>query len=153
MQKVDGNHNAVAGSYTATLTITAKTNTGVTFADDTVVYDGAEHSLYVGGDASGIVGVSYEYVLDGVKVSDKGAVNAGEYTVTARFETAEGYTAIADKQAKLTITKAMLTVTAKNGAVEYGAEARADGYGYTVTGLALADDAAAVLGAVAYSYD
>lgn len=150
---VDGNHNAVAGSYTATLTITAKTNTGVTFVDDTVVYDGAEHSLYVGGDASGIVGVSYEYVLDGVKVSDKGAVNAGEYTVTARFETAEGYTPIADKRAKLTITKATLTVTAKNGAVEYGAAASADGYGYTVTGLALADDADAVLGAVVYSYN
>ena len=146
---VDGNHNAVVNTYTATLTITAKTNADITLENGRAVYNGAEHSLYASGDMTGVTKVTYTY--NGASVS--GVTEAGTYTVVAHFEVAANYTPIADKNATLTIEKARLTVTASNGATVYGSAASETGYGYTVTGLAVTDSAETVLGALNYSYN
>ena len=150
---VDGNHNPVTGTYSATLTITAANLTNkVTFAGATVTYDGSEHSLYVSGDMTGITGVRYEYMLNGTQVSTSGAVTAGTYDVMVHFSVEANYNPIPAKTARLEIRKAQLTVTAENGSIEYGETPSAAGYGYTVAGLALADAADSVLGTLTYTY-
>ena len=77
---------------------------GITFADDSVPYNGEEQSLAISGDLpEGVTGT-----YDG-----NGKVNAGEYTVTASFAgDYDNYNAIADKTATLTIEKGVPSYTA-----------------------------------------
>ncbi|MCI2068037.1 MAG: MBG domain-containing protein [Bacilli bacterium] len=90
----------VKSSITGKITISAAALNGVTFNNDTVTYDGNQHSIYVtfanGQPAS--VNVNY---------TNNGQTNAGTYTVTAHFSDSLGnYVVPADKTATLTISKA-----------------------------------------------
>ena len=90
----------VKSSITGKITISAATLNGVAFNNDTVTYDGNQHSIYVtfanGQPAS--VNVNY---------TNNGQTNAGTYTVTAHFSDSLGnYVVPADKTATLTISKA-----------------------------------------------
>lgn len=76
---------------------------GITFADESVTYDGQAHSLAISGDLPTGVTVTYEG-------NDK--VNAGTYTVTAKFAgDYDNYEVIADLTAVLIIDKAMPVYT------------------------------------------
>lgn len=76
---------------------------GVVFADATVVYDGEVHSLVLSGNLPDGVTVSYQ---------GNGQVNAGEYTVTAKFTgDTDNYEPIPDMTAKLIIQKREITLT------------------------------------------
>ena len=99
------NYNAVP-DMTAKLTITKADYdmSGITFADDSVPYNGEEQSLIVSGDLPAGVTVTYD---------GNGKVNAGEYTVTASFAgDYDNYNAIADMTATLTIEKGVPSYTA-----------------------------------------
>ena len=99
------NYNAIP-DMTAKLTI-AKADydmSGITFENDSVTYDGQTHSIVISGDLPTGVTVTYEG-------NDK--VNAGTYTVTAKFAgDYDNYEVIADMTATLTIAKAAPAYTA-----------------------------------------
>lgn len=151
---VDANHNPVTGTFKATLEITAaELGVNISFAGDAVTYDGKQHSVYVTGDMTGVTGVTYEYRnASGAVVSNTGVKDAGTYTVSVTVTVAENYKPVTLASVQLVINKAKLTVTANNGSVVYGTAPSAGGYGYTVFGLALGDDADAVLGTLNYTY-
>ena len=79
-----------------TLTITKATVTGITFNGDTVEYDGQSHSLAISGTLPEGVTVSYE---------GNGKVDAGTYTVTAKFTVDGNHEPIADMTATLVISQ------------------------------------------------
>ena len=66
---------------TATLRITGKQITGVTFEDKEFQYDGNSHSLAISGELPNGVSVTY---------SNNGKINSGSYTVTTKLN-GEGY--------------------------------------------------------------
>ncbi|HVW94508.1 MAG TPA: MBG domain-containing protein, partial [Mucilaginibacter sp.] len=119
-----GNGHTGAGSYAvtatvskanyndlvlhATLTISNSAITGVTFADAAYSYDGTAKSLSVAG------------LPDGARVSYRGNghTGAGSYAVTATVSK-PGYDNLV-LHATLTISKAVLTVTAANATRVYG---------------------------------
>jgi hypothetical protein len=77
----------------------------VKFEDTSVTYDGNGHSIAVSGNLPEGVEVSY-YAEDGSKIEgiNAGYVNAGKYTITAKFTgDYNNYNEISDKSAKLTI--------------------------------------------------
>ena len=98
--------NYTAGpDMTATLTIAkaAYDMSGITFENGSVTYDGEAHSLAISGTLPDGVTVTYEG-------NDK--VNAGTYTVTAKFAgDYDNYEVIADMTAVLIIAKAMPVYT------------------------------------------
>ena len=98
--------NYTAGpDMTATLTIAkaAYDMSGITFENGSVTYDGEAHSLAISGTLPDGVTVTYEG-------NDK--VNAGTYTVTAKFAgDYDNYEVIADMTAVLIIDKAMPVYT------------------------------------------
>ena len=101
----DANYNEI-DDMTAKLTITKADYdmSGITFADDSVPYNGEEQSLAISGTLPAGVTVTYE---------GNGKVNAGEYTVTASFAgDYANYNAIADITATLTIEKGVPSYTA-----------------------------------------
>ncbi len=134
------NYNLVANK-TATLTIKKADYdmTGVTFNGDTVTYDGNTHTLSV--DASSLpAGVTVkEYVYTnkatGVKVTDTGVANAGEYTVSVSFNVADAVNnnAVADMTATLTINKAQTVIDTSAIVTDY----TYDGLSHTVSGATL----------------
>ena len=76
---------------------------GITFEPDSVTYDGEAHSLEIAGTLPDGVTVTYE---------GNGKVNAGTYTVTAKFAgDYANYNTIDDRTAMLTIAKAMPVYT------------------------------------------
>ena len=78
---------------------------GVQFKNKEVTYNGESQSIEIEGELP--EGVTVSYV-------GNGAINAGQYTVTAKFEVDTNvYNVIADKTAKLTILKAEPKVTPK----------------------------------------
>ena len=99
------NYNEI-DDMTAKLTVTKATYdmSGITFADDSVPYNGEEQSLAISGTLPDGVTVTYE---------GNGKVNVGEYTVTASFTgDYANYNAIADMTATLTIEKGVPSYTA-----------------------------------------
>ncbi|MDE7214818.1 MAG: MBG domain-containing protein [Clostridia bacterium] len=143
---VDGNYNAVAGTYSTTITITAKELSGITLTGGTVTYDGIAQVPALSGDFTAITDVVYTYVKGGNKVAN--AVNAGTYTVTVVLTIDSNYDASKVSGAvydavkhtltlttTLVIEKAELTATAHDGVTEYGTAANANGYGYTLRGF------------------
>ena len=101
----DANYNEI-DDMTAKLTITKADYdmSGITFADDSVPYNGEEQSLAISGDLPAGVTVTYD---------GNGKVNAGEYTVTASFTgDYANYNAIPDMTATLTIEKGVPSYTA-----------------------------------------
>ena len=113
------NYNVIADK-SATLTITKATYdmSGITFANDSVPYNGEEQSLAISGTLPDGVTVTYE---------GNGKVNAGEYTVTASFTgDYANYNEIDDMTAKLTVTKAtydMSDITFEDGSFTYDGQA------------------------------
>lgn len=77
--------------------------TGVSFLAQTFPYDGQEHSLAITGTLPEGVSVIYE---------GNGRTNAGSQNVTAKFTASENYASIPDMTAKLTITRAYITIAA-----------------------------------------
>ena len=90
---------------------------GITFADDSVPYNGEEQSLAISGDLPAGVTVTYD---------GNGNTNVGEYTVTAKFAVSDAnYNEIDDMTAKLTITKAtydMSGIKFEDDSVPYNGE-------------------------------
>lgn len=85
---------------TATLTINkaAYDMSGISFVDNTVTYDGKTHALSITGTLPNGLTVDYE---------NNGKINAGDYTVIAKFiDTTGNYENPTDKTATLTINKA-----------------------------------------------
>lgn len=77
---------------------------GVTFADSSVTFDGNAHTLAISGTLPDGVTVAYE-IKQGDNAVDE-AINAGEYTVIAKFTGDKWHKNIADMTATLTINKA-----------------------------------------------
>ena len=101
----DANYNEI-DDMTATLTITKATYdmSGITFADDSVLFNGEEQSLAISGTLPTGVTVTYE---------GNGKIAAGTYTVTAKFAVGnDNYNAIPDMTATLTIEKGVPQYTA-----------------------------------------
>ena len=150
---VDGNHNAVTGTYEATLTIQQAT-LDVKFDKNSYEfdYDGKLHTAKVTGDLTGVKSITYYY--DGEELS--GVKDAGSYQVTAVIEVEDdNYASITLDAVTLVINQVTLTVTANDASIVYGQTPNADGYGYSVDGLAPADaaDLDAILGNLSYSYE
>ncbi|MGN1060300.1 MAG: MBG domain-containing protein [Candidatus Coproplasma sp.] len=79
------------------------------FEDKTFTYDKTAKSLQVEGELP--VGVTVTYEIDGKQTSS--VIDAGEYTVTAKFITNNGnYNPLPSMQAKLTIQKASYSIEA-----------------------------------------
>ena len=113
----NANYNAIADK-TATLFINKATYdmSGVVFENKEVVYNGTAFSIEATNLPNGVE-VAYE---------NNGKVDAGEYTITAKFTGNANYNAIADKTAKLTINKAtydMRGVVFENKEVVYNGTA------------------------------
>ena len=86
---------------------------GIAFYNDTVTYDGEQHSLEIVGTLPAGVTVSYTYYKGEVADANKleaAPKNAGVYTVVASFKGDEDHNEIEDKVATLTIEKADITV-------------------------------------------
>ena len=87
---------------------------GIVLHNDTVTYDGQAHSLAISGTLPSGVTVSYEYYKGNeIKEENKltaSPVNAGIYTVVAKFTGDEDHNEIEDKVATLTIEKADIVV-------------------------------------------
>ena len=99
------NYNEI-NDMTAKLTITKADYdmSGITFADDSVLYNGEEQSLAISGTLPAGVTVTYEG-------NDK--IAAGTYTITAKFAVGNvNYNAIPDMTATLTIEKGVPSYTA-----------------------------------------
>ena len=133
---VDTNNcNSVpGGNVVVTLSKATYDMSAVVFADTTVVYDGASHTI----EATN--------VPDGIVVAYTGSgTNAGTYTITAAFTVdTVNYEAIDSMTATLTIQKADLVVTlptAKTGLV------------YDGTAQALVNAGSVVPGTIKYSID
>lgn len=118
----NGNSFTNAGTYAVTAivsrkdyvtqTLTATMNvakadydmSGIKFADSTVEYDGNEHSLAIVGNLPDGVSVAYEYVDESGSKSAGNKVNAGIYTVWAKFSgDSDNYNQIDEMNATLTI--------------------------------------------------
>ena len=95
------NYNSIA-NMTATLTVTQNKVQGVTFADRTVTYDGAAHSLAIEGNLPQGIAVVYD---------GNSQTNAGTYNVTAKFVGSNpNYEQLPDMTATLTIEKRELQI-------------------------------------------
>lgn len=115
---------------TAKLTITKAAHPGeVNFAGEsnTLLYDGSPKTVEVTGTLQPGVTVSYQYA----RVTEEGetkvveeAVDAGTYTVTAKFTSTGNYNAPISKTTMLTIEKAQpqLTITPSNVSLTGGGE-------------------------------
>ena len=96
----------------------------VTFADDEVTYDGNAHTLTVAGTLPEGVTVAYEH-YQGRNKLESAPVNAGSYTVVAKFTGDDKHKEIDDKSANLTINKATydmsgVTLSDKSDAIYNG---------------------------------
>ncbi|TDN82737.1 putative secreted protein (Por secretion system target), partial [Salegentibacter sp. 24] len=91
--------NYLSASEEVSLVIKKAEITGVAFEDDTFIYDGSEHSIYVSGLPDGAE-VSYE---------NNGKTNAGNFTVSATINQ-ENYNDLV-LSAQLDIKKASQTIT------------------------------------------
>ncbi|GGC52927.1 MBG domain-containing protein [Belliella aquatica] len=103
--------NYVMLELTATLSITPGTVTEVEFKDGSFVYDGTSKSLSIKGSLP--AGTSLQY-------SNNRLTNVGSQTVTAAI-TGANYATL-ELTANLTITKAMVTITALDKSKVYGEE-------------------------------
>ena len=151
---VDKNHKPLTGTYKDNIVIGATEITGITFNGAMFDYDGNAHNIFISAkDTEGIESV--EYLVDGKPFA--GATDAGVYSVTAKITAGANYTlAKTEYEATLNINRVSLTVKANDGSTVYGTPAKAEGYGYTVSGAASVDNNAAklagILGSITYNY-
>ncbi|MCM1236498.1 MAG: hypothetical protein NC489_40990, partial [Ruminococcus flavefaciens] len=144
------NYNPVA-SKTATLTIEKASYdmSAVELEDDTVVYDGALHTLVIKDLTALPTDVSvketvYTNKATGAKVTDTGVSTAGEYTVSVSFNITDStnYKAVSDLTATLKITKAQTVIDVSGMVKTY----TYDGYSHTINDATLtAHEAGAVI--------
>ena len=114
------NYNPIPDK-TAKLTIVPLELSGISFNDDSFVYDGTPKSIYISGDLPEGITVDYE---------GNGKTTVGVYEVTAKFTATSDYKELPDLTAKLTITKAtydMSGVVFGNSTVPY------DGQSHSIT--------------------
>ena len=99
----NGNYKATNAKITFNIAKADYDMSGITFANDTVEYDGQPHSIYISGTLPTGVTVEYEY---------NGKTNVSESgIVTAVFTTTDNnYNAPANKTATLTITPKEITL-------------------------------------------
>ncbi|MFM2485430.1 beta strand repeat-containing protein [Celerinatantimonas yamalensis] len=124
----------------------------VTANDGAKTYDG---QAYTGGNGvtySGLVNNETSSVLGGTLAyggTSQGATNAGSYGITASGLSANNY-AITYKAGQLTVNKAVLTVTANDGAKTYDGQAYTGGNGVTYSGLVNNETSSVLGGTLAY---
>ncbi|MCI1735532.1 MAG: leucine-rich repeat protein [Bacilli bacterium] len=94
----DSDNYETIPDLTASLTISKASVKGISFAGQTVDYDGNEHALAISGTLPEGVSVSY---------SNNAQKAAGTYTVTAHFDDPKGNYVLPDLTATLTIRKAL----------------------------------------------
>ena len=115
---LNGEKQFISVEFDITIAKATYDMSGITFADESVTYDGQAHSLEIAGTLPNGVTVTYEG-------NDK--VNAGTYTVTASFiGDYDNYIEIADLTATLTIAKAtydMSGITFEGGSFTYDGQA------------------------------
>ena len=128
-----------------TITVKGQDFTGLSFADDTVEYDGELHNIEVTGVPSG---ATVTYTVDGDEFN--GTEKAGTYEITATV-TAPGYNKW-EKTATLEITKKNLTVNVVVPAKEYDGTTTIDNYAdyVSMTGLIDGDDVELNIGELHY---
>ncbi|MDQ8180403.1 MBG domain-containing protein [Pelagicoccus sp. SDUM812005] len=125
----------------------------VTLNDDSKTYDSLSYSGGNGYTVSGFVGTENESNLGGsfaYSGNSQGAINAGDYTITASGLTSGNYD-ISYVDGDLTVNKAALTVTANDDSKTYDALAYSGGYGLSYDGFVGTEDASALGGSVVYS--
>ncbi len=94
------NYNAASATVTITVAKATYDMSGITFEDNTVVYNGEAHTLAIGGTLPSGVTVTYDM---------SGKTESGVYTVTAKFSgDYDNYNAIADMTATLTVKQATI---------------------------------------------
>lgn len=129
----------------ASLTITAK--------DAAIVYDGLAYSGGNGVSYAGFVNNETATVLTGTVTysgTSQGAINVNSYVIIPGGVSSGNYT-IQFADGSLTISKASLTITAKNSAKVYDGLAYAGGNGVTYSGLVNNETAAVLSGTISYS--
>ncbi len=113
------NYTAPA-DMTAKLTITSQAITGVTFGNKNVTYNGQKQTIAISGNLP--EGVSVKYFVGETEFD--GAIDAGVYTVVAKFTTANPNITVQDMTATLTIAKADITgILFNNKTEEFNGEA------------------------------
>lgn len=99
---------------TATLRITPAQFPSVTFSDQSVEYDSAEHSIFVVGNLPSGTTITYSYN----DVVANSAVNVGTYTIRATLQNANYETKILSATLRITEPNASMKLTLSNGLKE-----------------------------------
>jgi len=91
----------------------------ITYANDTVIYDGEEHNLEITVDGTLPDSFTVEYFIDGEPFT--GVTDAGTYEITAIISCSDpAYAQVLSMTATLTITPATLTITADDVTIYAG---------------------------------
>jgi filamentous hemagglutinin family protein len=137
----------VAGTLTVdkaalevTVTDAVKTYDGLAFTGG----NGVSYSGFVNGETSTVLGGTLSY-----GGTSQGAVNAGDYTLTASGLTSDNYD-ISYVDGSLTVDKAVLTVTAANASKTYDGQAFSGGNGVSYSGFVNSETSAVLGGTLAY---
>jgi len=159
-----------AGDYTLSVSGLSSTNYDISYEDGTLtigkgvvdlmiraqdafkVYDGEAWFGGNGVDIEGLAAGETLADLDGTLVwggSAQGAVNAGNYTITASGLSSPNYD-IHFNNGTLTISKADLTVTAKNASKTYDGLAWASNSGVSYNGFVNGEDASVLNGTLSW---
>ncbi|NGM38654.1 filamentous hemagglutinin N-terminal domain-containing protein, partial [Methylobacterium sp. DB0501] len=137
--------SAAIGTITrAPLTITAK--------DTSKTYDGQAYAGGNGVSYTGLVNGETASVLGGSLIyggTAQGAVNAGSYAIAPSGLTSGNY-AVTFTNGALSVTKAPLTITAKDTSKIYDGQAYAGGNGVSYTGLVNGETASVLGGSLTY---
>jgi len=108
--------NCVDGNLTVGMKIM---DASITYANDTVIYDGEEHNLEITVDGTLPDSFTVEYFIDGEPFT--GVTDAGTYEITAIISCSDpAYAQVLSMTATLTITPATLTITADDVTIYAG---------------------------------
>jgi hypothetical protein len=135
-----------------TLTVTQAVLT-VTANNDSKTYDGVAYSGGNGVNYTGLVNGQDSGVLGGTLTfngNSQGATDAGSYTITPAGLTNDNYT-ITFADGTLTVTQAVLTVTANNDRKTYDGVAYSGGNGVNYTGFVNGEDSSVLGGTLSYT--
>ncbi|WP_321348701.1 MBG domain-containing protein [Halopseudomonas oceani] len=135
----DGNYELTFVDGTLTIN---KAQATVTANSGTTTYNGTEQSVS-GFTVEGLVNGENQSVLTGVTTNGGKGTNAGSYTLTASGS--DGNYELTFVDGKLTINKALATVTANSGTTTYNGTEQSIS-GFTVDGLVNGEDASVLTG-------
>ena len=151
----DAGNYLLASASTATTADIHKAALTVTAGSARKTYDGLAFNGGAGVGYSGFVNGESESVLSGDIVyggSSQGAVNAGNYDISASGLTSENYD-ITYTDGALTVDKAALTITAKDAQKNYDGQGFYGGNGASYSGFVNGETAAVLDGDLAYDGD